>query len=141
MASKRKRTESLTDLAVSLMDQGKYAEAEPLNREALGGCRRELGNAHRDTLDCIFNLANSLHEQGKYDEAEKLYREALDGFRRELGNAHPDTLTSINNLAVLLRKQAQIKLAEAERLTGKEQLDDTAVNALMFLAKEGASSL
>ena len=100
-----------------------------------------LGDAHRDTLTSINNLAISLKRLGKCAEAEKLYREALDGYRRELGDAHPDTLMVINNLANSLRKQAEIKLAEAERLTGKEQLDGTAVDALMLLAKEGASSL
>ena len=113
MASKRKRTESSTGLTFGLASLLYYNQRK----------------------------ADSLMDQGKYADAEPLYREALDGCRRELGDAHALTLIVINNLANSLRKQAEIKLAEAERLTGKEQLDGTAVNALMLLAKEGASSL
>ncbi|XRB09944.1 kinesin light chain 3 [Pycnococcus provasolii] len=116
----RATSELLMDVAELLRQQGKYADAEPLYREALDGRRRELGDAHPDTLKSINNLAILLENQGKYADAEALYREALDGRRRELGDAHPDTLTSINGLATLLCDQC--KYADAEPLL-REALD------------------
>ncbi|XRB19427.1 coatomer subunit epsilon [Pseudoscourfieldia marina] len=116
----RATSKLLWDVASLLKRQGKYADAEPLFREALDGHRRELGDAHPDTLNSINNLATLLMDQGKYDEAEPLFREALDGKRRELGDAHPDTLQSINGLANLLSDQGNY--ADAESLY-REALD------------------
>ncbi|XRB10325.1 EF-hand domain-containing protein [Pseudoscourfieldia marina] len=117
---KRATSELLMDVASLLSDQGKYAKAEPLYREALDGCRRVLGDAHPQTLASISGLAILLSDQGKYAKAEPLYREALDGCRRELGDTHPRTLGSINNLAGLLSDQR--KYADAEPLL-REALD------------------
>ncbi|XRB17491.1 EF-hand domain-containing protein [Pseudoscourfieldia marina] len=119
-AEKRATSKLLWDVAELLRNQGKYADAEPLYREALDGHRRELGDAHLDTLASINNLANLLSDQGKYADAEALYREALNGLRRVLGDAHPATLQSINNLALLLQNQG--KYADAEPLY-REALD------------------
>ena len=116
-SEKRATSKLLMSVADLLKQQGKYADAEPLYREALDGRRRELGDAHSDTLDSINGLAVLLKDQRKYDDAEPLYREALDGRRRELGDAHPKTLTSINNLAVLLKDRR--KYADAEPLYHK----------------------
>ncbi|GHP05192.1 hypothetical protein PPROV_000394400 [Pycnococcus provasolii] len=110
----------LTGVALLLWQQGKYADAEPLLCEALDGRRRELGDAHPDTLASINNLAPVLYLKGKYADAEALYREALDGRRRELGDAHPSTLMTINNLALVLKKQG--KYTDAEPLS-REALD------------------
>ena len=65
-----------------LIDQGKYADAEPMYREALDGRRRELGDAHPDTLRSIHNLANLLDDQGKYADAEALLRDHAEKDRR-----------------------------------------------------------
>ncbi|XRB25368.1 kinesin light chain [Pseudoscourfieldia marina] len=110
----------LMSVAELLKKQGKYTDAEPLYREALDGKRRELGDAHPDTLESINNLASLLKKQGKYADAEPLYREALDGRHRELGDAHPSTLASISGLANLLCDQG--KYADAEPLY-REALD------------------
>ncbi|KAF1972360.1 hypothetical protein BU23DRAFT_375359, partial [Bimuria novae-zelandiae CBS 107.79] len=59
-------------LASVLQDQGKYDEAEKLNRRALEGREKELGVQHPHALTSVSNLALVLQEQGKYKEAEKL---------------------------------------------------------------------
>ncbi|KAF5015728.1 hypothetical protein F66182_12838, partial [Fusarium sp. NRRL 66182] len=92
---------------------GKYNEAEKLNRRALEGCEKELGERHPHTLMSVANLASVLQYQGKYDEAEKLNRRALEG-RKELGEKHPHTLASVSNLALVLQYQG--KYDEAEKL-------------------------
>jgi tetratricopeptide (TPR) repeat protein len=91
---------------------GKFAEAEPLYREALDRGRRVLGDDHPATLFSINNYGYLLASMERLDEAETYYHEALDGFRRTLGDDHPDTLTSIYNMGGLL--QSIGRLAEAE---------------------------
>jgi tetratricopeptide (TPR) repeat protein len=93
---------------------GRYGEAEKLNRRALEGCEKELGEQHPYTLTSVSNLALVLRNQGKYDEAEKLNRRALEGSEKELGEQHPYTLTSVSNLALVLQDQG--KYDEAEKL-------------------------
>jgi hypothetical protein len=54
----------------SLSRQGKYAEAEKMEREVLAERKRVLGAEHPDTLTAAGNLADSLKRQGKYAEAD-----------------------------------------------------------------------
>ena len=64
---------------------GKYADAERINREVLGVERRVLGEEHPETLTTASNLAQSLSKQGKHAEAERINREVLGARRRVLG--------------------------------------------------------
>ena len=61
---------SANNLAGSLMNQGKYAEAEQIQREVLGVLRRVLGPDHPDTLLGAYNQAAFLMQERKYTEAE-----------------------------------------------------------------------
>lgn len=92
---------TMSNLACTLMDQGKFSEAEVLNRQVLEG-RQILGEQHPDTLTSVSNLAQVLQAQERYAEAEVLNRQALEGRKEQLGDQHPDTLTSVNNLAINL---------------------------------------
>ena len=47
---------SASNLAMSLSDQGKYAEAEEMLQAVLAACRRVLGSAHADTLETAKKL-------------------------------------------------------------------------------------
>ena len=102
---------TLSTLATELKGQGKYDEAEPLYREALGATRATLGNRHPDTLSSVNNLGALLYGKGDLAAAERLCREALEGRRATLGNRHPGTLESINNLGVLLKAKGDLKAA------------------------------
>ena len=83
------RLAAAANLAFSLHCQGKYAEAEQMERELLDAQRRVLGPEHPDTLTTINNLAHSLGGQGKHTKAEQMERELLDVKRRVLGPEHP----------------------------------------------------
>ncbi len=50
-------------------DQGKYAEAEPLNQRALAIWEKALGPEHPDVARSLNNLAMVYTDQGKYEEA------------------------------------------------------------------------
>ena len=87
------------NFALSLLQQGRLALAECINRELLGALAITLGEQHSSTMVCIFNLATSLARQGKFAEAESMSRRLLETRRRVLGAEHPDTLNTISLLA------------------------------------------
>jgi hypothetical protein len=85
-----------------LDSQGKYEEAEAMNRETLAQKEKVLGREHPSTLTSISNLAGVLNSQGKYEEAEAMNRQTLARREKVLGPEHLDTLTSVYYLAHLL---------------------------------------
>ncbi|KAL9630085.1 MAG: hypothetical protein Q9164_006593 [Protoblastenia rupestris] len=104
-------TAILSNAAWYAAEQGRYDEAEQMDRRALDGREKVLGKEHPDTLMSVSNLALVLQYQGKYDEAEQINRQALDGREKVLGKEHPDTLTSVYCLAYLLRQQQKYRMA------------------------------
>ncbi|KAI4219106.1 MAG: hypothetical protein L6R36_008560 [Xanthoria steineri] len=101
----RRWTAVLSNAAWYAAEQGRYDEAEQMNRRALDGYEKVLGKEHSDTLTSVSNLALVLRHQSKYDEAEQMNRRALDGGEKVLGKEHPSTLTSVYCLAYLLHQQ------------------------------------
>ncbi|KAL8873245.1 MAG: hypothetical protein Q9198_007058 [Flavoplaca austrocitrina] len=122
-------TAVLSNAAWYAAEQGRYDEAEQMDRRALDGREKVLGNEHPSTLTSVSNLASVLQDQGKYEEAEQMNRRALDGSEKVLGKEHPDTLTSVSNLASVLQYQGKYEEAEqmnrraldgSEKVLGKE---------------------
>jgi len=91
---------------------GNYDAAFPLQQAALAIRRRELGEAHPDTLKSAGQMGELLQVQGKLDDAEVLLRKVLDGSRRTFGEDAPETLDAISNIGGALYEKG--KLAEAE---------------------------
>jgi tetratricopeptide (TPR) repeat protein len=110
----KQRLRAASNLASSLGEQGKLAEAEAMLRDLLPVQQRVFGPEHPQTLGTTMNLAIALSEQGKYAEAEAMLRDLLPVHRRVHGPEHPNTLMATNNLASTLVKQA--KHAEAEAM-------------------------
>jgi tetratricopeptide (TPR) repeat protein len=112
------------DVGSLLWQNGKYNEAEKLNRRALEGYENQPGVHGLDTLSSVTSLALVLQAQGKYDEAEKLHRRALEGYEKQLGVHHLNTLISVNNLASVLHYQGKYDDAKKlyqRALEGKEK--------------------
>ncbi|KXJ84652.1 hypothetical protein Micbo1qcDRAFT_129332, partial [Microdochium bolleyi] len=86
--------------------QGKYEEAEAMNRRALDGREKALGKDHPSTLKSIYCLASLYHKQNRLDEAGELYVNALNGFRKVLGPTHPTTLACEGHYASLSQEMA-----------------------------------
>ena len=103
---------SRNDVAVVLEAQGRYREAEVLDRETLQIRREALGPRSPDTLLSMNNLAEALEAEGRYGEAEPLLRETLESRREALGPRNPDTLPSMVNLAKLLGLEGRYGEAE-----------------------------
>jgi len=112
---------SKASLAILLLREGKYKEAEKFSGETVKADRRVLGREHIDTLNAELNLATLYYHAGKYAEAENLNRELLDICRRRLGKDHTLTLKVENNLAIVYTTQG--KYAQAEPM--EKQLVDS----------------
>ncbi|HUR52982.1 MAG TPA: serine/threonine-protein kinase, partial [Gemmataceae bacterium] len=79
------------NLALMLMRQKRYDEAEALWRKALTEHRRLRGDTHPQTLLLLRKLAQLHCEKKEWDKAEPFAREALAGARKALGNDRPPT--------------------------------------------------
>ncbi|HSS49308.1 MAG TPA: tetratricopeptide repeat protein, partial [Thermoanaerobaculia bacterium] len=75
-------------LAVGLQLQGRYTEAEPLQREVLALARSHYGPTHWRVAEALCNLAADLTGQSRRAEAIPLYEEALEIRRRTVGEKH-----------------------------------------------------
>ena len=139
---------TMNNLALVLNRQGKYVEAEAMNRQTLEITEEVLGKTHPDTLTTMNNLALVLNGQGKYVEAEAMNRQTLKISEEVLGKTHPNTLTTMNNLAGVLDMQGKYADAEAmnrqtleitEEVLGKTHPDTlmTMNNLAVVLDKQG----
>jgi len=97
-----------------LNERGRYAEAEPLLKQALVICEKALGLDHPDMAQSLHNLALLYYYQGKYAEVEPLLKQVLAIDEKVLRPDHPNMASDLNNLAELYRVQG--KYAEAEPL-------------------------
>jgi serine/threonine-protein kinase len=113
-SASREMAENLKLLAISLMFDGRYDEAEPLFRRALDMFRTVLGDDHEDTATCMRDLGRVLHYQDRLDEAEPLYERALAIHRARLGRVHRDVGRSLFNLAAIRRETGRLDRAEAD---------------------------
>jgi len=102
-------------LAGVLWGQGKYLEAEMLNRRALEGREKELGKQHPDTLTSVSNLAYLLHKQRRYDEASQLYQRACDGYEEKLGSEHPTTIACLHRYSDMQKEVEKDITRKSER--------------------------
>ena len=100
--------------AMLISYQGKYNDAEKLERKVPNIRQEKWGVDHFDTVSCQNNLAGLLFRQKKYDQAEEMQRAVLRTRKKILGLRHPDILDSMNNLALSLGELG--KLDEAEKL-------------------------
>jgi len=84
---------ALNNLAVTYRNLARYAEAEPLYRQAIAIDEKVLGKEHPGVATDYNNLALLLQDQGKFAEAEPLYRQAIAIDEKALGKEHPGVAT------------------------------------------------
>ncbi|KAF2726678.1 hypothetical protein EJ04DRAFT_452863 [Polyplosphaeria fusca] len=71
--------------------QGKYKEAETMNRQTLARREKVLGLEHPDMLTSVYCLAHLLPSQCHYKESLVLYERACTAYQTVLGTDHPTT--------------------------------------------------
>jgi tetratricopeptide (TPR) repeat protein len=89
---------SVSQLASVLADQGKYEEAEPMQRRALQGREKVLGPEHPHTLTTLHNLAFTLKQLRRVPDALSLLKKCADLRNQVLGRHHPHAISSTNAL-------------------------------------------
>lgn len=104
---------ALHSLAESLVDQGKYTEAEIFLRQALELKHAELGEEHQDSASITLALAGLLHRKGDFQEAERLAQRAVAIQKKVLGEKHPDFASALKVLAMVLETQGRLTEAES----------------------------
>jgi hypothetical protein len=95
------------------MKQGRAAEAEKLQREALEIEKRTLGPEHPDTLLTMENVAVSLEMQGRYAESQRVLEELREIQKRVYGPHSPHIAGTTYGLACLAARSGKKSAALA----------------------------
>lgn len=107
----------MCQLAYVLQQEGKYAEAEALYREALGIYRKKLEESpqrqHPSTLKASMKLASLWCAQGKTKEAIDEGERVLAAARARWGNDHPWLPDMMSQLASFYQAAGKMERAEA----------------------------
>jgi eukaryotic-like serine/threonine-protein kinase len=107
---------ALSNLAVLLANEGRYAESLPLAKEGVAKLATIVPADHPDLLSLKNTLAGTLVNDHRAAEAEPYFREVAAARLRKLGPEHPDTQFSSLSLADDLAEQH--RYAEAAALAG-----------------------
>ena len=102
------RLATYANYSLTLLQQARFSEAEPLAYEAVNISERLHGNRHATTLELSNILALIISEKGSPLEAGQLYESTLLAMREQLGVAHPKTLNCMNNFVVNLKDQQKL---------------------------------
>ena len=100
------------ELGVLYSLQGKFAQAEPLQLQAVILREQILGGDHPLTSYSYHNLGFLYEWQGRYAQAEAWYTRALELRESVLGPEHPSTAATLNNLARVYQMQGRYQEAE-----------------------------
>lgn len=93
--------------------EGRYAEAEALQRKVVDGRVALLGRNQPDTQGALNELAVILQDMDRHDEAEPLLQEVLAERVRLYGERNPLTSNILNNLGLSLNKAGRLDEAES----------------------------
>ncbi len=102
--------DALGRLAALRGEQGRYAEAEDLHREALATLPDEPGFAGRRG-HLLTGLGGLYFEMDRLDEAQETLSEALDVLTSAVPREHRWVATCLHDLGLLARKRAQMRQA------------------------------
>ena len=90
----------LENLGKLRIDQGRFAEAEPLLRDVLKSQRRLGSNKRGATLGTMNTLAVSLTKKKDYTEAEELFEEVFEDIKGKFVPEHNRVLKIKNDFGV-----------------------------------------
>ena len=99
----------MNDLAVILVAQGKFQEAQKTLEEVVAVKQRTLGPEDPITLRSVNNLAGIMAQLGSFQEASKLEEETWHIQQRVEGEEKIFTLRSAYNLAIMWRHLGRVE--------------------------------
>jgi hypothetical protein len=86
---------TMANPASTYRNQGRWDEAETLNKEVMETSKAKLGADHPSTLTSMNNLAFTWKGIGRHEDALVLIRTCLECRMRVLGASHPDTQSTL----------------------------------------------
>ncbi len=101
------------DLAMLLIDRGRFAEAESLLGAAEALQRKVYDRAHPHLAITLNNLGLLRLQQNRLEEARQLFEQAIAQFQTALGPGHPEEANSRINLGDVYAVLGQNAKAEA----------------------------
>jgi class 3 adenylate cyclase/tetratricopeptide (TPR) repeat protein len=104
----------LNNLAYLYRAAGRFAEAEPLLKEALAITAKVLGREHPDIAISLNSLARLYRATGRHADAEAALKEAIAISENMVGREHPAVAIRLYNLARLYQDMG--RHADAERV-------------------------
>ncbi len=96
------------DLALTLLDQRRFDEAEPLLREVLAFGRLRENEDEPIRGEAVNNMGSLHLARGEFALAAPLFSEAIDVNCRILGDSHPNIATNLDNLAQALQGKSDL---------------------------------
>ena len=108
----RLHVQSLGDLASLYRVQGRYAEAEPLFKQALKIAEKTFASDDLEVSSVLNNLAVLYKYRNRFPQAERLYRRALAIVEKSLGPEHPEVATIYHNLGGLEHERGRYARGE-----------------------------
>jgi tetratricopeptide (TPR) repeat protein len=97
----------MDNLAMMLGEDGRPAEAEQLEKQALAIHLRTEGPENFATIICMINLGDSQRDLRQDEEAKKTFRQALEIEGRIFGPDQPETAATRYDLASVLIRGGQ----------------------------------
>ncbi len=104
--------EAKRNLAIVLIEEGKFDEAEPLVRENLVQAERMFGAGHEVTAQTRGEVGRLMAETGRLKEARELFEPALEVMTEKMGAEHKDVLSVKNNLGTVYKALGMLEESE-----------------------------
>ena len=117
---------SLNNLGTTLMEMGRYSEAETVLREAVDMARKYRGAENLDTAAFTYRLGQVLQREGHDDDAKTLLEAALAALNGVNTGANPDLPGLIQlELAQIAGDGGDVAGAQAHLQNGLDAIKDT----------------
>lgn len=111
-----------------LRQQGKYAEAENVIREALAIEKRILGQNHVEIAKLERDLAKVKADESDFAQAETLLKSSMTNIESNTGPDHPERIASVRALGYLYSRKGNLQEA-ANQYVKALQLSETVLGA------------
>jgi tetratricopeptide (TPR) repeat protein len=95
------------------LNQGRFAEGQALQEDALARMKAALGGNHPRVQSLAFNVAVGRELLGDYDGAQEQFERALAARREAYGPGHPKVAVVLLSLGVLEHRRHRYDLAQA----------------------------
>ena len=102
---------TLDSLGLVLHNEARFAEAEPLFKQACAIAKEIEGPESPNAAINMSNLATVYRDLARYSEAEMLYRQSLAIVEKQFGKSDPHVAIALNNLAHLYKTQGRFSEA------------------------------